>query len=480
MTAPDSLLKISFCRSVVKSQPCTVLGLTLLLTVGLLGIVINPSSRQDDGIDDSLDRISDAFSLIQAFHGDSSRPAPKLWNQRLGLDRASELWKRQGRSIWWQGWSEDGDAYLILPDGLLRSDTQQLRSHPVLSLVIIGSDELHRQQFIQRLKRQPEAPAEPHSLQQRCMQHLTKGPGVVWTGDALASISGTTAPLLQQASHGCLALRLKGNQLHWGGFVGDRSISLAAEQPENGWNFSASVRQQTVPFSASSLLEVHGARLNLILGTLFSRQVIQEPLEKFYGVNQSIRSRLASSPFSLRLQLQSKGAYRAGIQFQAPLPGGFPQWKSVLDKVSSRLEERGFQSQPLGEKSQPDNALIWTESRDGQARVVGGWRWLQRSNQPSLFSAGLASLPEIKPFYQARRQSDPSVLLLKARPLELNRVGLMDGSWPPLLKQADSVHIQIKPALSQSGTKAAGVQQWWEISGHLVLSSAAEVSDNSD
>ncbi len=195
-------------------------------------------------------------------------PPPKLWNQRLGLVRAGNLWKRQGRSIWWQGWSDDGDAYLILPDQLLAADTKNLRKHQVLGLTLLGSDELHRQQLIQRLQRQSERPAKPSSLQRRCMQRLAEAPAVFWTSDALAAMSGTTAPLLQQGRHGCLGLQLRGNTLHWSGYIGDRSIALAASQPKNGWNFSTSDRHKRPNVDNVNLLEVHGARVDLILGSL--------------------------------------------------------------------------------------------------------------------------------------------------------------------------------------------------------------------
>ncbi len=481
MTAADSLLKISTYRSLAQSLPVTTLGLGTVLLGGLIGVILNQPSRQDVGTPGALGRVSGAFSLIQSFHGDAKRPAPKLWNQRLGLVRAGNLWKRQGRSIWWQGWSEDGDAYLILPDQLLGADTKNLRKHQVLGLTLLGSDELHRQQLIQRLQRQPERPASATSLQRRCMQRLAQAPAVFWTRDALAAISGTTAPLLQQGSHGCLALRLNGNTLHWGGYVGDRSIALAAPHPKQGWNFSVSNRQKPPRFEKASLLEVHGARVELMLGTLLSRQIIQEPLESQYGVNQSTRSRLSLSPFSLRLQQQAKGAYRAGLQFQAPLPGGSAAWANVLDQVSNRLEERGFQrSNPTQNSATGASAVIWNDQRGGKNKIVGGWRWLQPTKKPPLFSAGLASLPVDKPFYQALPASSLAALKLQARPRKLVSLGLMNGAWPALLKQADSLHLQIQPTTTSSNLKPPGQQAWWKISGQLVLSSAAESSGGSD
>ena len=199
-------------------------------------------------------------------------------------------------------------------------------------------------------------------------------------------------------------------------------------------------------------------------------------------MNQSIRSRLALSPFSLRLQQQAKGSYRAGLQFQAPLPGGASAWVSVLDRVSNHLEERGFQRfKPAEDNAKKADAVIWKDKREGQNKIVGGWRWLlQPHPNPTLLSAGLASLPDTKPFYQALPASTLSALKLNARPRNLVSLGLMNGSWPALLKQADFVQLQIKPAITSPHLKASGQQTWWEISGQLVLSSAAESSEDSD
>ena len=118
------------------------------------------------------------FRCIQSDPGsDSSRPAPKLGIN--DSDSIAPLNCGSGKDVPSGGkvglkmvMSSNPSRWIAQ----IRHATAAISS--VLSLVIIGSDELHRQQFIQRL-RQPEVPAEPHSLQERCMQHLTKGPGVV-------------------------------------------------------------------------------------------------------------------------------------------------------------------------------------------------------------------------------------------------------------------------------------------------------------
>jgi len=165
----------------------------------------------------------------------------------------------------------------------------------------------------------------------------------------------------------------------------------------------------------------------------------------------------------------------------APLPGGAAAWATVLDRVSIRLEERGFQrSHSAKDKAKTADAVIWKDQRSGQDKVVGGWRWLQQPQKPPLLSAGLASLPDAKPFYQALPASSNAALKLNARPRNLMSLRLMNGAWPALLQKADSLHLQIKPAMSSPNLKASGQQAWWEISGQLVLSSAAESSDDSD
>ena len=111
---------------------------------------------------------------------------------------------------------------------------------------------------------------------------------------------------------------------------------------------------------------------------------------------------------------------------------------------------------------------------------MGGWRWLQKPGTLPLLSAGLASLPDTKPFYQTLPAAKDSALKLHARPRNLVALGLMNGAWPALLKQADSLHLQIKPAIVSANLKTSGQQAWWEISGQLVLSSAADPSEDSD
>jgi hypothetical protein len=149
--------------------------------------------------------------------------------------------------------------------------------------------------------------------------------------------------------------------------------------------------------------------------------------------------------------------------------------------VSNHLEERGFQPfKPAEDKVEKFDAVIWKDKREGLNKIVGGWLWLQHTKKPMILSAGLASLPDTKRFYQALSSSTLSTLKLNARPRHLVSLGLMSGSWPALVKEADSLHLEIKPAINSSNLRASGQQAWWEISGQLVLSSAAESSDDSD
>ena len=124
--------------------------------------------------------------------------------------------------------------------------------------------------------------------------------------------------------------------------------------------------------------------------------------------------------------------------------------------------------------------MIWNDQRSEPNKVVGGWRWLQQPNQQPLLSVGLATLPDTKPFYQPFPESSFAALKLNAQPRRLVSLGLLNGAWPALLQQADSLHLQIEPALSSFKSKELGQQSWLAISGQLVLSSAAESTDYSN
>ena len=280
--------------------PATSLGILLLILGSLIGLRITSTGNFDqrEGLVRSLAELADGFILIQSFQGDPRRPVPSLWNARLGVKPASELWRRQEGMLWWQAWSLDGEAYLIVPAHQISEEAQSPYSQRYGNLVVLGTDQLHREQLSQRIKAESSQAGLliEGGLFASCLQSLVKEPSVYWTADALASISGSLAPLLQQGREGCMQLRLQGRSLQWNGVISQRPLrSNPAKADLTAWT-TASV--EVAPVDRSTLLHVEGTALRLILGTLLSRQIIQVPLEQNYGISKVLRSQISTSPFS--------------------------------------------------------------------------------------------------------------------------------------------------------------------------------------
>ena len=451
----------------------TLAGISILLGSGLIGLRLTSGRLHwsDDSAPASLAQLSGALNLLQSFRGDPERSVPSLWSERLGVAPANELWRRYGRSMWWQGWSQDGDAYLILSASTLPAEIQGLERQRVGSMEVLASDALHRQQLLHRLKTNQvsSTSVQPQSIFGSCLQALSEGPGVLWDADALATISGTLAPLLQQGREGCVQLRLQSNQLFWEGVIGRRSLRSLSHRS----SLDAPATSATSNPEASSkltLLQVDGQRIDLILGTLLSRQIIQAPLEEHYGINGAMRSKIADLPFSMRLQSRTSGAYKAGLQIQLPLSGTRQQWTSILEAVSDRLRSRGFQQlqnvQKPGERESP---TLWHRRDDVDQTAVGGWEIL-KSQKGSVLSIGFGIEPATQPFL-APLVPQTSSLRLHADPQRLMQLGLLGGLWPQPVQRASRLTMVIKPFNTQAASNPAR-QSWWRVQGSLALSEA--------
>ena len=429
----------------------------------------NGSDRSSAG---SLAQMSGALTLVQSFRGDPDRNVPSLWTERLGVQPATDLWRRYGRSIWWQAWSGDGDAYLILPAFTLPAGIQGLQRQRVGSLEVLASDALHRKQLLQRL---PSSEASSisignNSLFMSCLQTLAGVPAVFWTADALATISGTLAPLLQQGREGCVRLQLQSDRLFWDGVVGERPLS-SATQRMSIVTADADNPGSDKQFSNPTLLQIDGRRLDLILGTLLSRQIIQAPLEEHYGINGSMRSTIADQPFALRLRSRESGAYKAGLQIQLPLKGPPQQWLAMLEAVSDRLQSRGFQQAPqAGSSAESQSSTLWQRQDDDGYTIVGGWQIINglqnNAQQTSVLSIGFGMEPDSKSFLDFDLSQTSSALGISGNPRQLVQLGLLGGLWPKPVQQATGLTMAVNP-LSRSG---AG-NSWWRINGALTLRS---------
>ena len=481
---PDDSLGTRLIRYTVllMRSSATTAGIALLLGSGFLGLQLTSSryNQAENSATASLAQLSSALTLVQSFRGDPSRSAPSLWTERLGVKPAADLWKRYGRSMWWQAWSQDGDAYLILPALRLETGIRGLQRRRVGSMEVLASDALHRKQLIQRLQtgQASKVSVRKDTLLGSCLQRLVEGPGVYWSADALASISGTLAPLLQQGREGCVRLQLQSDRLSWDGVMGNRPLASATQRmpnvmvgSDNPGSSQQSPSQQASNQNSTThtVLQINGRRLDLILGTLLSRQIIQAPLEEHYGINRSMRSRISDLPFSLRLQGRESGAYKAGLQIQLPLADQPQQWQSILEAVSDRLQSGGFQQlQSVSSSSESGESVLWQSLDDSEPTTVGGWRIInseQNNGQPTtVLSIGFGIEPDSGIFLAPSLNQKSSVLRITADPQQMTQLGLLTGLWPKPIRQAKALTMGLSP-LSGSGTRDA----WWRVSGGLTL-----------
>lgn len=445
--------------------PATSLGILILILGSLIGLRISTTRNFDqrEGLVRSLAELSDGFILIQSFQGDPGRPVPSLWNARLGVKPASELWSRQGGMLWWQAWSLDGEAYLILPAQQISEESQSPYSQRYGNLVVFGTDQLHREQLSQRIKAASSQAGFliEGGLFASCLESLAQEPSVYWTADALASISGSLAPLLQQGREGCMQLRLQGRSLQWNGVISQRPLrSNPAKADLAAWT-TASVEVASV--DRSTLLHVEGTALRLILGTLLSRQIIQVPLEQNYGISKVLRSQISTSPFSLRLVARPEGFYRAGLQLQIPVSKDRTSWLKVLSAVSDRLKSRGYVSPPPSAVQPVQNQTLWFKEDDPKKTIVGGWRWLDVKDH-ALLSIGFGIEPHGTGFIRHLSDARGVSLVVEADPSTLTSMNLLSGRWPRPMTKASTMIFHVRALETQRASK-----DLWRMQGQLTL-----------
>ena len=405
--------------------------------------------------------------MLQSFQGEPSRAAPRLWSDRLGVQPAGDLWRRYGRSVWWKAWSQDGEVYLVLPASALPSNLNAVHQHRVGALVVLGSDALHRQQLEQVLKADSSVQpvVQPHTLLASCLVSLDRGPAVFWRSDAVASLSGTLAPLLQQGREGCVRLQLTSDRLRWDGVIGERPLSASTQRVSFTDRFPelvSSPASETNP----SLLRIEGRRLDLILGTLLSRQIIQTPLETHYGLNTSMRTLLADRPFALRLQQRQSGRFKAGLQVQLQLDGDRQAWQSVLQAVTDRMQATGFERLPSkAPTAAEEDRSFWRHRGDDDQELLGGWQWL-REGGSNVLSIGFGTEPANDAFLPLAGPEPNSDLTVEVLPERLKQLNLLGGRWPKPVERASVLRFRLNSLPNQQTPRL-----WWHMNGELRLAS---------
>lgn len=398
----------------LKDLPLRVTALTsaVLLVVPAALVLLVPRR-----VASGLDRLMPDAALLQSFAARPSQPPPALWQQRLGPDAAQRHWRAQ-RRLWWQFWGPHGDAGAYLVFSARPSDPLPADGLRVDDLIVVAPSPLARQLLQEQLKlrRRP-----PKGLDLRCSQALLQQEAVHWNPAALAQMLGPLAPLAMTLQQGCLSLRSENAALLWQGEA-EASPDAHGAAPDR-------LAVPSLPLSPTSPqpLELRGQRLDLLLRGLLSTALLRTALAERYGLGAEQLRRLQSAPFSLRLQAQAKGPYRAGLQLLVRLPGERKLWERWLIDLSTALEQQGLS------RLQPQPALSLWNREDGA--VVGGWRWLA-PDQLLLF---LGPSPVQAPTLQPPAAADWQLLV---QPRQLEALQLLPPGLPLVVKRASQLVLQ--------------------------------------
>ena len=466
------------------TRPPIPLPITTATAVLLLLIPAVLLSRWSRPRAEGVEQLMGAASLLQSFPATPERPIPALWIERLGPELARDRW-RAPRKVWWQFWATHSESAPILafPAETSRSSAAALPPNAlrVGDLLVFAENPTARQQLLTSLR-----PLQRRSrgLTQRCRQRLQAGQSVFWQADALGSLLGPIAPLLERYQVGCLSLALEERGLRWQGEAaaessGFQSISrlpneAAGTLPEGASVGIVSGRALTevsalpdhAPLPEDLLLELEGSSLDQLLEGLLSRQIIRDPLASRYGLEGPRLAIARQAPFRLRLHPLPEGPFQASLDLLVRVDGARSSWSTLLERVRTNLLAQGFVpalEAPLplpGTPASPANsdrkpalvspsdlssATVWKRT-DGTP--VGGWRWLQGSDgQAQLLLYLGPPPPTVLPMaVLAAQLVQPAQLAIRVRPAALDALGLLPEAMPSLARRASQVWIESDPA----------------------------------
>ena len=447
----------------------TGVGLSFLVLLACFGLWVVPSGSSGHSRSLGLLKLSSALDLVQAQLGVVASPPPQLWNQRLGLAPARRLWKRLGSGLWWQGWTSDGQSYLILPSTLFnRAEQAALRATSVDGLLVVSADALHQNQLSQRLQNQTVRSLLPGGLVDACLQRLISSPSVSWQPEALARFSGSVAPLLQQTRFGCVSFRTEGDRLQWHGWGGSREFAASPAKRKVDGAFVAPARSFRTPRAqdkhraAGPFLKLQGTRLSLLLGPLASRGIIRTPLEQHYGIGRSQLKVLMGAPFELQLVPVDAAGFTSGVQLQLKLPPDPTPLDRSLGMIAGRLMDQGL-------RPKNKNAEIWFDPAVGDGVVVGGWQLVSLPAGDQHLNVGLGVEPSKEAPTTRGFQLNPGVVLkLQADGKALQERQLLPGRWPRTVQNSNTVEFSLHRLMPDEPNSA----DWFEIRGQLLLASS--------
>ena len=426
-----------------------------------------------------VEQLMGAASLLQSFPATPDRPIPDLWVERLGPASARDRWRAQ-RKVWWQFWATHSESapFLAFPADASRSAPSSLPPNAlrVGDLLVFAENATARQQLLTSLR-----PLQRRSrgLSLRCRQRLQAGQAVFWQADALGTLLGPVAPLLERYQVGCLSLALEERGLRWQGeaaaeasvvqsisrLPGESAGTPAEVEPSGALSARSLSEVSSLPeqpgLPEDLLLELEGSSLDQLLQGLLARQIIRDPLASRYGLEGARLALVRQAPFRLRLHPLPKGPFQASLDLLVRVDGARNAWSTLLERVSTSLLAQGFVAAGDGPVPLPGvpaaqakptpslpsqrpvsgaSATVWKRA-DGTP--VGGWRWLQgRDGQPQLLLFLGPPPPSALPMAEPPGQRvQPSQLALRVRPASLDGLGLLPEDMPSLARRASQLWI---------------------------------------
>lgn len=381
----------------------------------------------------SLQPLLPSVALLQTFPAPGRGGLlPPIWRERLPLPVAQRL-QRQSSSSWSQAWSSHSGMapFLILRDLPERFPVRH--SFRWGAYTIVAADPLSRQTLQADLGR-PLAAGHRH----RCPAVDGPTPAVFWSGDALATLGGSLAPLLQPWQEGCLTLGSAGTggrRLHWSGQVTAR--------PPLGTRAGKRPAPDASPPAAGGpiepLLSLEGSSLRPLFGSLLRPGPLLGELRERYGLSAPLEQQLLSAPF--RLSLKANGAeapYRVTLLLALPTPRGATSPTGTLAPLLAALGRDLPEDLRLLQNGQLHRVV------DGADRVRGGWL---QNDRGMVFSLG--GPPDPAPLAVGPVKTTRG-LVLAASPVALEGLQLLPDALPANIRRSPRLEATWTPEAADS------------------------------
>lgn len=420
-------------RVAVLRRPLSLVATALPLAIGTWLIRTTPADPAG-----SLQPLLPSVGLLQTFPPPGrDESLPPLWVERLPRALTERL-QRRASFPWAQAWSSHSGTppFLILRNLPGRFPLRySFRRGPY---TIVAADPLSLQTLQADLRR-------PLAVGHRRRCPLVDGPApaLFWSGDALASLGGPLAPLLQPWQEGCLALEGTGGperRLRWQGRV-------TSQPPLTGAPEGRDAPSPLITATGSpTLLTLEGSSLEPLLGGLLRPGPLLSELRHRHGLSAPLERHLLASPFRLILRPNGVDApYRVTLLLALPTrPGAPPQTRTLAPLLAA-----------LG-RDLPDDLRLLKEgdsSRvvDGANQVRGGWL---QNDRGVVFSLG--GPPDGTPL-AAGPVTLTRGLSLMASPVDLEGLQLLPQGLPETLRRSPRLQAVWIP---EAGSAAAQFRGW--------------------